>query len=79
MFWGPNGLNELPEMHFKSPFNLTGKLTVALLTGQLWHVLKSHYTGGTQNNDFGTVSQTDLTRNLVPSVAQASVRKQNEI
>ena len=32
------------------------------LTGQSWRVLKSRYTGGAQNKDFGTVSQTDLTR-----------------
>ena len=45
LFWAPNGLNELPEMHFKLPFNLIGKLTVALLTGQSWLRLKSRYTG----------------------------------
>ena len=78
MFWAPNGLTELPKMHFKFPFNLTGNLTVALSTGQSWHVLKSRYTRGTQNKDFGAVSQTELTRNLVPSVAPAGVRKQNE-
>ena len=30
------------------------------------------YTGGAQNKDFCVASQTDLTRSLVPSVAQAS-------
>ena len=35
-------------------------------------VLKSWYTAGAQNKDFGAVSQTDLTRSLVPSVAQAN-------
>ena len=59
MFLIPNGLIELPEMHFKLPFNLIGKLTVALLTGQSWDVLKFWYTRGTQNKDVGTVSQTD--------------------
>ena len=68
----PNGLNELLEMRFKLPFNLIRKLIVALLTGQSWHVLKSWNTRvGAQNQDFGAVSQTDLTRSLDPSVAQA--------
>ena len=31
------------------------------LTGKSWHVLKSQYTGGAQNKDFGASSQTDLT------------------
>ena len=44
LFWA-NRLNELLEMRFKFPFNLIGKLTLALLTGQSWHVLKSWYTG----------------------------------
>ena len=30
-FWAPNGLNELPEMHFEFPFDLIGKLTVVFL------------------------------------------------
>ena len=56
LFLIPNGLNELPEMLFKLPFNLIGKLTVALLTGQSWDILKSWYTRGTQNKDCGTFS-----------------------
>ena len=32
------------------------------LKGQSWRVLKSRYTGGAQNKDFGAVSQADLTR-----------------
>lgn len=37
-------------------------------------MLKSWYTGagGAQNKDFGTVSQTDLMRGLVSSVAQVT-------
>ena len=27
LFWGPNRLNELPEIRFEFPFMLTGKLT----------------------------------------------------
>ena len=33
-------------MRFEFPFNLVGKSTIAFLTGQSWHVLKSQYTGG---------------------------------
>ena len=68
LFWIPNGLNELPEMHFKLPFNLIGKLTVALLIGQSWDVLKSWYTRGTQNKDFGTFSQTDRGNQKLSSI-----------
>ena len=56
LFWAPNGFNELPEVRFEFPFILIGKLTMAFLTGQSWHVLKSWYTGGAQNKDFGAVS-----------------------
>ena len=56
LFWTPNGFNELPEVHFEFPFILIGKLTMAFLTGQSWRVLKSWYTGGAQNKDFGAVS-----------------------
>ena len=41
LFWALNGLNELPEMHSEFTFNLIGKLTIAFLMGQSWHVLKS--------------------------------------
>ena len=61
LFRAPNGLNELPEERSEFLFILIGKSTVAFLTGQSWRVLKSWYTGA-QNNNFGTVSQTDLTR-----------------
>ena len=50
VFWVPNGLTELPKMHFRFPFNLTGNLTVALSTGQSWHVLKSRCARRTQNS-----------------------------
>ena len=33
-------------MHFKFPFNLIVKTTMAFLSVQSWHVLKSWYTGG---------------------------------
>ena len=56
LFWAPNGFNELPEVRFKFPFILIGKLAMAFLTGKSWHVLKSWYTGGARNKDFGAVS-----------------------
>ena len=64
LFWAPNGFNELPGVRFEFPFNLIGKLTVVFLTGQSSRVLNSTqwYTGGAKNTDFGSVSQTDVTR-----------------
>ena len=47
--------NELLEGHFEFPFILIGKSTMAFLTGQSWHVLKSWYTAGSPNKSFGTV------------------------
>ena len=55
-------LNKLPESAFRISFFLIGKSTMAFLKGQSCCVLKSGYTGGAQNKDFGAVSQTDLTR-----------------
>ena len=46
-------------------------MTLAL-TGQSWRVLKSWYTGGAHSRDFGAFSDTNLTRSLFPSVAQAN-------
>jgi len=62
LVWAPYGLSKLPEVCFKFLFNTIGKSTMAFLTGQSWHVLKSWYTGGDPEQDFGAVSQTDLTR-----------------
>ena len=44
---------------------------MAFLTGQLWRILKSQYTGGAQNKDISAISQRGFTRSLVPCVAQA--------
>ena len=41
LFWVPKGRNELLKMHFEFHFNLIGKLTMAVLTGQSWHIPKS--------------------------------------
>ena len=68
LFWAPNRLNELPEMHFEICFNLIGELTVAFLKGQWWHAIKSWYTGGSALNK-GFSNQ-----KLVLSVVQAMWR-----
>ena len=52
LLWVPNRLNELLEMLFKFPFNLIGKLTMADLTGQSWHILKTWYKSGGPGHRF---------------------------
>ena len=51
---------------------------MVFLTGQLWRVLKSWYTGTmvAQNEECRAVSQTDLTRSFVLSVAQTTLSKE---
>ena len=74
MLWARNRLNKLPEECFK--FSL---ILIHLANGQ-WHFKQANHgmfsnldtQVGALNKDFGDVSQTDLTRNLVPSVAQAT-------
>ena len=46
LLWDPNGLNKLPEVRLRFPFNLIGKSIMAFLTDQSWRVLKFCYTGG---------------------------------
>ena len=41
LFWSPSGLNELLKEGFELLFNLIAKSTMAFLTGQPQHVLKS--------------------------------------
>ena len=45
LFWAPKELSELPEMSFKVPFNLIGKLTTAFLTGQSQRIPSSETQG----------------------------------
>ena len=52
LLWVPNRLNELLEMLFKFPFNLIGKLTMADLTGQSWHILKTWCKSGGPGHRF---------------------------
>ena len=59
-------------MRFKFPFNLIGKLTLAFLSGQSWHVFKSWYTGGDPEQGFQHCFADGPNQNsLVDSVAQA--------
>ena len=75
LFSAPNRLNELLEMLFKFPFILIGKSTMAILTGQLWHVLKSWYTGGgPEQLGFQCCFAAGLNQCLVSSVLQATDR-----
>ena len=46
LLWDPNGLNKLPEVRLRFPFNLIGKSIMAFLTDQSWRVVKFCYTGG---------------------------------
>ena len=64
LFWALNGLNELPEIHFVFPLNVTDKLTIY---GVFNRPVMVHYSNsgtqlGTQNKDSGAVSQMELTR-----------------
>ena len=75
LFRAPNRLNELSEMHFKFPFILIGKSTMAFLTGQSWHGLKSWYTGvGPEQLGFQCCFVNGLNQSLVSSVVQATVK-----
>ena len=62
LFWAPKGLNELPEVRYEFPFILIGKATMRFLKGQSPCEVKSWYTDGVKNKDFGAVSKTDLKR-----------------
>ena len=66
----PNWLNELPEVRCVFPLILIGELTMAFLTGQSWHVLKSWYTGAGQEQRFRHCFADGLNQSLVSSVAQ---------
>ena len=46
-------------MHLEFPFNLIGKLTMALLTANHGKYSNPDTQVGAQNKDFGTVLQTD--------------------
>ena len=74
LFWALNGLKELPEMSFKFPFNLIGKSTMAFLTGQSWHVLKSWYTGGGVEQGFQHCFADGLNWSLISSVAHKATK-----
>ena len=48
----PNGLNELPEVNFEFPFNLSGKSTIPIVAAESRCVLKSWYTVGRPEQGF---------------------------
>ena len=74
LFWALNGLNELPEMHFVFPFNLTDKLTIyAFLTDQLWRIFEFRYTAGDPEQGFRCFFADGINQSLVSSVAQARI------
>ena len=56
-----NSCRKCMEISLESLYLDTGAQLKGL-TGQSWHVLKSRYTGGAQNKDFGAVSLADLTK-----------------
>ena len=73
LFWALEELNELPDTRFEILINLTGKSKMAFLTSYTKRVTKPWHTGGAQNNNFGAVSQKNLTKSLVTSsVAKAT-------
>ena len=55
-------LSELPELHFEFPVNLIGESAVAFSQANHGSYSNPGTQVGTQNKDFGTVSQTDQTR-----------------
>ena len=65
LFSAPNGLNNLPEMRFRFPFNLIGESTMAFLTVQSWRVVKSWYTGSGPGARFSKVPVTFRARNQI--------------
>ena len=60
LFWAANGLNNLPEMRFRFPFNLIGKWTMAFLTVQSWRKSNPGTQVAAQNKDFVADLQTLL-------------------
>lgn len=57
LFLRPSGLNELQDIRFELPFHLTGQSNNGFFNSQPWGVLKSSYTAGGQNRDFGASTQ----------------------
>ena len=68
---GPQLTQRITEKAFEFVFILTGKLTMAFITGRSWQALKSWHTCGDLDKDLGAVSQTELSRSLVSSATQA--------
>ena len=66
-----NRLNELLVVHFECHFNLISQLNNSFFFYDAYSNPSTQLRA--QNNDFGADLQTDLTRTLVSSVAQADV------
>ena len=64
LFWALNGLDELPEIRFVFPFNLTDKLTIYGIFNRpiMAHTQILVHSWETQDKDFDVVSQMKLTR-----------------
>ena len=76
LFWALNGLNELPEIRFVFPFNVTDKLTIYginFLTDQLWCIFKFRYTAGDPEQGFRHCFADGINQSLVSSVVQARI------
>ena len=71
LFWAPNRFNELTEVRFNFPSILIAKSTMAFQQANHGACSNPGTQLGSQNMDFGGVSQTD--QRLVSSVAQAEV------
>ena len=67
----PTDSNELPQVRFKFPLILSGKSTMASLTGQSLPVLKSWYTSAGPEQGFQCCFADGLNKSLVSSVMQA--------
>ena len=68
LFWAPNRFNELTEVRFNFPSILIAKSTMAFRQANHGACSNPGTHLGSQNMDFGGVSQTD--QRLVSSVAQ---------
>ena len=74
LFWATYGPNKSPEEHFKFPFIMIVKLTLAFLTGQSRCVLKSWYTGGDPEEGFWHCFADGLNQSFVSLAAEAFTR-----
>ena len=72
LFCTPKGLNKLPEVRFKFPFMLIGKLTMAFFNRPIMARTEILYTGGDPAQGFWCCFADRLNQCLVSSVVQAT-------